>query len=53
MAAVSVCELTCQLLQVIHFPGPLLGEVRTQLPDFDCSSSIPCCQELSLLGIKF
>lgn len=51
--AALVHDLTCQLLQMIHLPGSLLSEVRTQLPDFDCTGSIPCCQELSLLDVKF
>lgn len=49
----SVHGLARQLLQEVQFPGSLLSEVRTQLPDFDCTSSIPCCQELSLLCVEF
>lgn len=52
-AAPSVHDLTCQLLQVTHFPWSLLSEVGAQLPDFDCPSSIPCCQEPRVLGVEF
>lgn len=51
--AASVRDLVRQLLQVTPLPGSLLSEVRAQLPDPDGAGGIPCCQEPSLLDVKF